>query len=265
MKVARQVREKYVVEAVDKALDVLECFSGAERMELNEISQRLGLNKSRTFRLLHTLSRRGYVERVEDGSRYRLGMKLFERAANVRHDLRHMAREFMLELHEHFNETVNLGVIDNGFIVYVDIVETSRPFRMYATVGSRVPAYLTSLGKAMLVHMDLTREGAAVVAGASEQQLRRLKRDLAAAMKSGYARDDQENEPGVGCIGCAILDAYGAPVAALSISGPAHRTLGNEKSIAPAIMRACLEISRKLGYGATPVRSARAGGSNGRT
>ena len=56
MRIARTTTGKYVVEAVDKALDILETFNSAEGLTLNEISQQVGLNKSRTFRLLYTLA-----------------------------------------------------------------------------------------------------------------------------------------------------------------------------------------------------------------
>src|SRR5690349_14741757 len=80
MKLPRETNDKYVVEAVLKALDVLESFRDSEELQLSEISKRVSLNKSRAFRLLHTLCERGYVERGTDGHRYRLGIKLFEHA-----------------------------------------------------------------------------------------------------------------------------------------------------------------------------------------
>ena len=73
MKLPRTTDHQYVVEAVAKALDLLEAFRDSEELSLNEISRRVGLNKSRSFRLLHTLAERGYVEKIADGGRYRLG------------------------------------------------------------------------------------------------------------------------------------------------------------------------------------------------
>lgn len=250
MKKARTTTGKYVVEAVDKALAVLDCFNGPLGITLIEISQRVGLNKSRTFRLLHTLCERGYVERVDDGLRYRLGMKLFERAANIQHDLRTLTRGHMLTLHERFNETVNLGVISEGQVMYLDIVETSRPFRMSASIGSRMPIHRTSMGKAMLAYADLSKPTplARCVDELPESACKGLKRELTAVLKRGYAVDDEENEPGVGCIGLPIFDAHGNPIASLSVSGPAHRTLANAATIARAVRQACAAISQKLGY-----------------
>jgi hypothetical protein len=80
MRPSRAVPGKYVVEAVAKALDVLEVFDHSHDLSLLEISHRVGLNKSRTFRLLHTLAERGYVERGFAGTHYKLGLKVLKRS-----------------------------------------------------------------------------------------------------------------------------------------------------------------------------------------
>lgn len=248
MKIARTTPGKYVVEAVFKAIDVLEAFQGSEALTLNQVSQRVGLNRSRTFRLLHTLAERGYVERNEEGASYRLGMKLFERAANVRRDVKDVARPVMLDLRQRFNEMVNLGVLEDGHVLYLEIVESSRPFRMSATVGCRMPAHHTSMGKAMLSG-DAGCFESALLMKESRARLQKLRKELVAVQQRGYAIDDEENEPGVACIGAPILDANGKPIAAMSVSGPVHRVLTNEKKIAEALIAGCATVSKGLGYG----------------
>ena len=66
----------------------------------------------------------------------------------------------------------------------------------------------------------------------------------------GYAIDNEENEPGVACIGAPVFDENGQPIAAMSVSGPVHRILENESKIANALIAACKGVSKKLGYGA---------------
>lgn len=248
MKVARTTPGKYVVEAVFKAIDVLEAFQGSEVLTLNQVSQRVGLNRSRTFRLLHTLVERGYVERNEEAASYRLGIRLFERAANVRRDVKDVARPVMLELRQRFNEMVNLGVLEDGHVLYLEIVENSRPFRMSATVGCRMPAHHTSMGKAMLAG-DAGCFERGVLAKESRARQQKLRKELEMVQQRGYAVDDEENEPGVACIGAPILDANGQPIAAISVSGPVHRVLANEKKIAEALIAGCATVSKGLGYG----------------
>ncbi len=247
MKIPRTTSGKYIVEAVFKALDVLEAFQGSEGLSLNQISQKVGLNRSRTFRLLYTLAERGYVERNEEGTSYRLGIKLFERASNVRRDVKDVARPVMLELRQRFNEMVNLSVLEEGYVLYLEIVESSRPFRMSATVGCRMPAHQTSMGKAMLAGDPACFESG-LLAKESRSRLQKLRKELETVRQRGYAIDNEENEPGVACIGAPILDANGMPVAAMSVSGPVHRVLANEKKIAEALAAGCATVSKGLGY-----------------
>ncbi len=250
MKVSRTTTGKYVVEAVAKAFEVLESFNGSEEVALNEISRRVGLNKSRTFRLLQTMAERGYIERSDDGNRYRLGMKLFERASNVRRDLKDVARQAMLDLNQKFNEAVNLAVIEDSHVVYLDIAESSRPFHTNATVGCRMPSHTTALGKAMLAFLpqdDSASPLRKVLTALPSSQSQQLVRELDQVRRRGYAIDDEENEPGVGCIGAPIFDATGQPVAAISIAGSAHRILTHSKLISEAVVASCEGVSRSLG------------------
>ncbi len=264
MRLPRTTPGRYSVEAVAKALDVLEAFTGSGDLALNEVCRRVSLSKSRTFRLLHTLAERGYVERHEDGGRYRLGPKLLERASCVRRDIRQLARPFMQTLHDRFNETVNLGEMIGGEVLYLDILETSRPFRMTATVGCRMPVCRTAMGKALLACLKADEPGSpahACLAGLHTRERQTINRQLERIRNRGYARDDEENEQGVACIGAAILDRSGNPVAALSISGPAHRIFSAEKSLAQGVMEMCRGISRSLGH--TDSQPAPAGGISG--
>jgi IclR family acetate operon transcriptional repressor len=179
-------------------------------------------------------------------------VKLLERASNVHRNVKDVARPVMLELQERFNETVNLSVLDDGGnVLYLDIAESSRPFRMTATVGCRMPAHITSMGKAMLAYMqidDPASPGAPKIAGLPPKSARILYRELEVIRDQGYAIDREENEPGVGCIGGPIFDANGRPVAAMSISGPVHRILSRQNMVAEALLAACRAVSRKLGY-----------------
>jgi len=255
MKIARTTSGRYVVEAVAKAFEVLESFNGSEELTLSEVSKRVRLNKSRTFRLLYTMAERGYVERNEDGSRYRLGMKLFERAANVRRDVKDVARDSMLELNQKFNESVNLAVLEGERVVYLDIVESSRPFRTAATVGGRMPIHLTAVGKAILAFLPLEEANPAlrkVLAAMTPQQGLAFQRELDQVRRRGYATDDEENEPGVGCIGAPVFDSSGVPVAAISVSGSAHRILTHSKLIAESVLSTCEGVSRSLGFTGLP-------------
>ncbi len=251
MKVPKEADEKYVVEAVVKALDVLEAFQDSEELPLKEISRRVALNKSRAFRLLYTLCERGYVERGSDGQRYKLGVKLFAQASNLRRDVKQVAQPYMRQLLLRFNETINLAVIHKGEVLYVDLLESSRAFRMSAMIGSRMPIPSTSLGKA-LVAFAPEDELKTLLDRLTAWEARKLKSELLIVRRRGYAVDREENEPGVACIGAAILNSAGHAVAAMSVSGPSIRMLKQERDIGSALLATCGEISKKIGYAGQP-------------
>lgn len=235
-----------MVEVVARALDVLDVFHDSEELGLNDVCERVGINKTRAFRLLCTLAERGYVEKTGDGNHYRLGVKLFERAANVRRDLKQIAQPFMRTLQERFNETVNLGILHEGEVLYIDIVESSRAFRMAAGVGSRMPVASTSMGRAMLAYMPDLPVSVSVSDG-----------ELDDVRQRGYARDNEDNEPGVACVGAPIFEASGRPIAAISVSGPVGRILDREAEIAALLLSTCAEISRHFGFVHAPSKLRR--------
>ncbi len=258
MKVKRTTASKYVVDALDRALDVLEGFKDSEEVSLRDMSKRTGLNKSRTFRLLYTLSERGYVERTVDGQRYKLGLKLFEHATKFRRDLKRIAQPFMRQTHARYNETINLAVLHNGEVLYVELLESSRPFRMAAMIGSRMPIHSTALGMAMLAHSP-EHEITAFLQQLTPPHSRKLKKELELVRQRGYALDREENEPGVACVGAPILDLTGSAIAAMSLSGPVGRVLKQEKEIGTTLSGCCREISRYMGFVGDPTSQIRGG------
>ncbi len=247
MKLPRTNGDKYVVESVECALDILEAFRDSEELTLNDFSQRVGFNKSRAFRLLYTLADRGYVERAHNGSHYKLGMKLFEYATHFRRDLKSIAQPFMRQLHDRFNETINLGIIHSGEILYIDLLESSRPFRMAAMIGSRMPIQSTSLGKAIMA-FSAEEEFEAFLHRLPLAEARKMRKELEVVRQRGYSLDDEENEHGVACIGAAISDGRGTAMAAMSVSGAIARILEKEKEIGSVLKGVCDEISRYMGF-----------------
>ncbi|MGO8718576.1 MAG: IclR family transcriptional regulator [Acidobacteriaceae bacterium] len=246
MEVARKTADPYAVEAVLSALDILDAFEGSQELSLHEISRRTSLNKSRCFRLLHTLASRKYVERTAAGQAYRLSSRLLDQRVDTR-DIRKVAHPYLICLRDQFNGTVNLGLVHNGEIFYVDLVESQRAFWVSAIIGSRMPIATTAMGKAMLAALS-KKAVATLLAG--QQVPRNLRGGLERVRQSGHAIDNEDNEPGVACIGACILDGDGMPAAAIGVSGPVHRILIREQEIAAALRQVCRRASEQLGFDA---------------
>jgi len=145
-----------LIKSLDRALDILELIVGKENgMGVTEISRELDIHKSTVYRLLDTLKFRGYLEKNEDNHKYIAGINLFELSSKVLNDIdsRIRVRPYLEELMQKTKETIHLGILDSGEVIYLDKVESTATIRMYSQVGKRVPAHSTSLGKAIMAHL----------------------------------------------------------------------------------------------------------------
>lgn len=246
------------IEVLEKAARVLACLENHESaVPLQHIARRSKLVKSSAFRLLYTLEKLGYVQRLEPGPHYRLGPRLLSLAATAlqKRDLNRTALPFMESLLTRFRETVNLGVLDQGEVLYVQVLESPQTFRLAARAGLRSPLHSTAMGKSLLAHL-----AAKEVAAAVGPKLRRftprtigtmeaLRKELARVRRRGYAVDNQEDSDGARCLGAPIFDAGNRVVAALSIAAPATRMNPVRlREMARDIRAACRSISRELGW-----------------
>ncbi len=255
--------DRYAVHVVDRALDVLELLRDAGRpLGLQEISARLGMVKSSGFRLLCTLERRGYVERLDDGSRYQLGAKWlsYRNGATTHRSLTEIALPHMRLLLDAYGETVNLGVLRDGEVLYLEMLESPHSLRMAARAGTRSPVHSTALGKAIAAYLPEEEIDAIIPArGLPARTARTItspaawKRELARTRARGYSEDNAENEPEASCIGAPIFGADGQVVGAISLSGPTSRVRALKPAAARALVQACSAISRALGHGVSAV------------
>jgi len=105
----------------------------------------------------------------------------------------------------------------------------------------------TSLGKALIASAS-EHELDQLFDTLTPSELRKLRAEMEIVRRRGYATDQEENEPGVACIGAAIVNESGNSVAALSVSGPSIRIQKQEREIGTTLAATCKEISRALGF-----------------
>jgi len=248
---------RYAVDVVDRAVDVLELLRDVGRpLSLQEISLRLEMVKSSTFRLLCTLERRGYVERLDVNGRYCLGVqwRSFQRGLPAHQPLTEVAVPYMRRLLEQFGETINLGVLREGEVLYLEMLESPHSFRMAAKVGSRSPVHSTALGKAIAAYLLADEVDALISRGLPPLTPRTVtspaawKRELSRTKARGYAVDNGETELDASCLGAPIFVAGGQVIAAISLSGPASRVRAMQVAAARSLVERCASISRALGH-----------------
>lgn len=250
-------RDDYIVQPVMKALQILEYVAGqAHDVTLTEVVRELKLPKTTVFRYLQTLSAASFLQHDRRRDRYGVGLRLraLAKLDKSMHRLRHIARPEMKALMERFGETVNLAVLSDQHIVYIEMVEPDRALRMHARIGDRHPVHSTSLGKAIVAFLP---DPSPYLTPGEDLQARTIKtitdaktfrRQIAEVRRNGHAVEIGENEDGLMCIGAPILDGLGLPLAAMSLSAPERRMRRRETIEALEALKAATgRISQQFG------------------
>jgi IclR family KDG regulon transcriptional repressor len=244
------------IRAVERALDVLQCFS-TQTPELNmtQISERVGMHKSTVHRLLATLEKRRFVERDLLTGLYRPGIRFLQLAylTQEKNDIRRIALPFMQRLCAQYMENVNLAEMDGADVVYIEIVEGSQRIKLAASPGQRLSAICTASGKAIAAFLTDEAIGKILDAGiVAHTKCTVTSRDgiienLREAKIAGFARDEGELEEGINAVAAPILDVDNHPIASISLAGPAYRlTTARMLEIGPIVRQTAGEISNEI-------------------
>jgi DNA-binding IclR family transcriptional regulator len=242
-----------------RALTILFAIAAATRVDrpptLTELAEQTGIDRSTVLRLLRPLVDARLADQDSDTGRYRLGPQVayLGQIYLEQLDVRRVASPVLHRLVEQSHETAHLGIPDGIEIVYADKVESPLPVRMVSRVGSRRPLYCTAMGKSYLAHADQTVLEAVLVRGMPRRTPTTLTSPdglaeaLALIRRTGYAIDDQENEPEIRCVAAPVFDHRGKIAAAISLSGPATRMpVERLHDLSVLVVEAAAEISRTL-------------------
>lgn len=252
--------ERYTIQSIDKALDLIELLAERDSLSLIELTELLNQPKSSTYRIVLTLENRGFISRSDEDGKYCLGYKQLFITRNMleRNNLRKAAIQEMRKLSEQFGDTINLGVLVDQYIMYVEIIESTHALRMTDVVGSKSPLHATAMGKAIAAHMpgdavrsllDLGMERYTEQTIITQEQFMEA---LVKVKRQGYAIDDQEIVEGARCIAAPVFGMFGHVRGAISVSGPMHRYAEEEiPHIAREVVSAAAAISLKMGHNST--------------
>lgn len=255
--------QTYHSRSVSRALGVLTCFSQSRReLSLNEICELTGLPKPTVFRLLSVLESARFVERCADKEKYQVGIKAFEVGCVFLSHLsvERVARPMMDSLSKQFNLSVNLGILDQGEVVYLAVSEANTFFRYSPIIGYRHYVHCSALGKVLVaplpeekVNEILATIGMPALTPYTITNPRAFKQHLAVVRQQGYATDIQEGGLGYCCLAVPIHNHEEKVVAAMSISGSiVHFDGDGIGTFAAAMKEAAAQVSTRLGYVNTP-------------
>lgn len=227
MSVAKpSIKEGDFVKSLARGLLVIRSFDDEYRSQtLSGVARRTGLSRATARRLLLTLKELGYVDL--DGREFTLspGVLGLGYAYLSASGTSEIAQPFLRTLSEEVNESSSMTVLDGTDIVYVARASTKRLFSLTLSIGSRLPAYCTSMGRVLLSDLPRSEVDAVLTASDLTAATERTKTDpgeilaeLDLARSQGWYVIDQELELGVRAAAAPVRDRSGRVVGAINVS-----------------------------------------------
>lgn len=252
--------ERYFVPGLQRGLEILRYFNH-ERTGISaaELAKELGIPRSTVFRLVTTLEHLGFLERSGDGRSYQLGIAVltlgFEYLASL--EITERARPVLEKLRDETGFNAHLVIRDGREIIFVQKVMARQSFVGSVTVGTRLPAHATVLGRVFLAYMDNAELSALYPKGKLERytaqtptSLSDLKKLLEQDRARGYAISENFFERGISAIAAPVFDSDGTVVAAINVTVPEGSTTSEQLRgrIAAKVLAAAESLSHQLDY-----------------
>lgn len=236
-----------VVGRISRLLQALEARPGP--VGISELAADTGMAKGTVHRLVEQLLEERLVERTDD-ARLVLGVRLFELGSRVPlpRTLADVARPLMVDLHQATDRQIHLAVLDGVEVVYVEIVRGGLP--LASSIGGRLPAHATGVGKAILAYSPRSTLAARIEAGLPAMTPHTLvtpedlERNLREIRSEGTSYDHDESHPGISCVAAPVFGADKRIRAAISATGQTPRM--DLHRLGVAVRTAAFTISRQL-------------------
>jgi IclR family pca regulon transcriptional regulator len=245
-------RGEHFVQSLERGLAVIRAFGAEEPvLTLSDVARRAGLTRAAARRFLLTLADLGYVR--SDGRRFALTPRVLELGYAYLSSLSlpEIAEPHLERLAAEVRESSSVSVLDGDDIVYVGRVPTRRIMRVAINVGTRFPAYATSMGRVLLAGLDppeldayLARAAIRPLTPNAIATTHELRAELERVARRGWALVDQELEEGLRSIAVPIRDAGGRVVAAVNVSAHASRT--SRDMVRSVLLPPLLETARRI-------------------
>lgn len=252
---------RYSVHSLELGLRILESFDrdAVDEMSLSEMARRIGVSRSSAFRLVHTLQRLGYLEREDETKNYRLGARVMSLGYSflASKDIAELARPELQRLRTATRCSTHLGILDGADVIYIARFAAHKPVSAMISVGARVPAHATTMGRIILAYKPagylsehFTGRPLVKFSEQTPQTLDALVTALEADRRRGYVISHSSFEAGIASIAAPLFDAKGEVVGAINVSTPENaidpKTFDTE--IRAELLAAARRISELSGH-----------------
>ena len=251
-------------QSLERGLAILcACKPGRPLLGVSELAREVHLSRSTAHRYIATLNELGYLRQDVQTRKYRLGPRVLDLGFSAINsmELREISRPHLQQLSDETGHTVNMAILDGPDIMYIERVRSStqrqREIDLNLHIGSRLPAYCTSMGKvllaflpadeleARLADLDMAQRGPnTITQGAA------LAAELEHVRQDGLAVNNEELAYGLRSIAVPVRSQSGEVVAAINLA--VHRSMVSMNDLVahlgPVLKRSASEISAHLGY-----------------
>jgi IclR family pca regulon transcriptional regulator len=251
-----EARGEHFVQSLERGLAVIRAFGADDpELTLSDVARRTGLTRAAARRFLLTLTDLGYVR--TDGKQFALTPRVLDLGYAFLSSLTlpEVAEPHLERLAAELRESSSVSVLDGDEIVYVGRVPTSRIMRVSINVGTRFPAYATSMGRVLLAALPeaelaryLERAEIRPLTARAIDNPQSLAAELDRVRAQGWALVDQELEEGLRSIAAPIHDAGGRTIAAVNVSAHASRVSAEDvrQTLLPPLLAAARRIEADL-------------------
>lgn len=252
---------KNFLNSLEKGMKVLESFSTIDHnLSIVEIAKKVNLQKSIVYRIVFTLKELGYLKYTSSNHKYFLGPKVLSLGFSTIRNMKisEIAHPYLRKLYKRSSQTIALGVLDGTEVVYIDRFQKEQILNINLHIGSRLPVYNSSIGRAILAFLPqddyevtlrklLEDKNILSSIGKNGEKLAKILKDV---RKVGYAIDDQEYVIGLRAIAAPIFGLEGKVRGAVNI--PVLTACVSMKKLiekyAPMLLETSREISTMIGY-----------------
>ncbi|WP_221563076.1 IclR family transcriptional regulator [Pseudalkalibacillus sp. A8] len=257
---SNEEKDRYLSNSLVRGLEILKMFNEDKpTLSLAEIANNLGVSRTTPFRLLYTLQTMGYLYQDENTKRYELSPKVLELGFAYLNGMQlpEIARPYLEELRDKTGASVHIGILDGREVAYIARVPGKGVTTINVTIGSRLPAHATSMGKILLAYQPkedlknfLYGTELQPFTEQTKTEIMELQKELKNIRQRGYSISNEEFENGIRSIAAPIFNNKGSVIASVNVVAPVTVLDDDlsEEVVLPALRKTANQLSAISGY-----------------
>jgi len=255
-----QSHQRYFINSLARGFKLLEKMAeAAEPLSLSQVADAMEMTLSTAYRFLYTLQAIDLIKKEPGRKAYRITPKVLKLGYAVfkSSELWNTAHPYLVKATKEYGETFNLSILDNDQILYIDRIKTQSILTINLEIGSKLPAYCTSMGRVLLAWLPVDEARERLRYSHKHKHTERTITDqkklediLVQVRKQGFAVNDGEISEELCSAAAPVLERRGNAVAAVNMAANVakHEKGYLHKVMVPAVVECAARISSAMGF-----------------